>query len=139
MILIMPHDSENRQDAITHLTSRAEAYRSAGYFVNVLKAIPVNQSIEVTRASIQHGDIIFWETKEVMIMVSLIKQYEYKRNKVTGENLWIPVHGIGLAASNTCDSLEAVAVSLFFDKYIKADQAKHKEFKPRNYSNDWRR
>lgn len=124
----MPHDSENRQDAITHLTSRAEAYRAAGYFVNVLPAIPVKQSIEVTRASIQHNEIIFWENKEIMNMVSLIKQYEYKSNKVTGENLWIPVHGTGLAPSNTCDSLEAVAVSLFFDKYIKADQAKYKGF-----------
>ena len=138
IILIMPHDSENRQDAITHLTSRAEAYRAAGYFVNVLPAIPVKQSIEVTRASIQHNEIIFWENKEIMNMVSLIKQYEYKSNKVTGENLWIPVHGTGLAPSNTCDSLEAVAVSLFFDKYIKADQAKYKDFKPRDYSGDWR-
>ena len=74
-----------------------------------------------------------------MNMVSLIKQYEYKRNKVTGENLWIPAHGTGLAPSNTCDSLEAGAVSFFFDKYIKTEQNKYKDMKPRNYSNDWRR
>ena len=46
-----------------------------------MRAIPVKQSIEVTRASIQHNEIIFWENKEIMNMVSLIKQYEYKSNK----------------------------------------------------------
>ena len=139
MTLILPHDANKREDALTQLTSRAQLYRNAGYHVNVLRPIPVNNSIETTRASIQHGDIIFWETKEVMNMVGLVKQYEYRSNKVTGENLRIPIHGTGLAASNTCDSLEAVAVALFFDKYIKSEQSGYENFKPRNYSNDGRR
>ena len=138
MILIMPHDADKREDAITHLTSRAHAYRAEGYFVNVLKPVPVKNSIEVLRASIQHGDIIFWETKPVLNMVSLVKQYEYKSNKVTGENMLVPDHGKQLAPSNTCDSLEAIAVSAFYDKYIKTEQEDYKDMKPRDYSGDWR-
>lgn len=73
-----------------------------------------------------------------MNMVSLIKQYEYKSNKVTGENLWIPVHGTGLAPSNTCDSLEVLAVSLFYDKYIKSREDQYEDMLPRDYRGDWR-
>ena len=139
MTLILPHDGKNRQDAIEYVITREQAYRNAGFLVNTIGAVKVLESIEVLRASIQHLDIIFWETLEVRKMVDLIKQYEWKTNKVSGENLGVPEHGVKLSASNTCDSLEVIAVSLFYDKYIKASEELYKDFKPRNYSDDWRR
>ena len=136
--LILPHDGRNRQDAIEYITTREEGYRKEGFIVNILNPVAVKESIEVTRSALQHGDIVFWDNQIVRNMVELVKQYEWKIHKSTGENMFVPVHGVKLSASNTCDSLEAIAVSLFYDKYIKAYQEMYKDFKPRNYSDDWR-
>ena len=72
-------------------------------------------------------------------MVELVRQYEWKVNKVNGENMGIPEHGVKLSASNTCDSLEIISVSLFYDKYIKAYENQYRDMKARDYSGDWRR
>ena len=136
--LILPHDGKNRHDAIEYTITREQAYINAGFIVNTIRPVIVLESIEVTRSALQHLDIVFWETPEVRKMAELIKQYEWKINKASGENLGVPEHGIKLSASNTCDSLEVVAVSLFYDKYIKVNEELYKDFKPRNYSDDWR-
>ena len=137
--LILPHDGKNRQDAIEYTITREEAYRQAGFYVNTINAVKVLESIEVLRSALQHLDIVFWNTPEVRAMVELIKQYEWKVNKVNGENLGIPEHGVKLSASNTCDSLEIISVSLFYDKYIKAYENQYRDMKARDYSGDWRR
>ena len=136
--LILPHDAKNRQDAIEYTITREEAYRQAGFYVNTINAVKVLESIEVLRSALQHLDIVFWNTPEVRAMVELIKQYEWKVNKVNGENMGIPEHGVKLSASNTCDSLEIISVSLFYDKYIKAYENQYKDMKARDYSGDWR-
>ena len=136
--LILPHDGKNRQDAIQYVITREEAYRQAGFYVNTIRPIDVLESIEVTRAAIQHLDIVFWDIPQVRAMVEIIKQYEWKINKASGENTGRPEHGVKLSASNTCDSLEVIAVSLFFDKYIKSNEKKYEGMKARDYRNDWR-
>ena len=135
----MPHDAKNRHDAIQYTITREQAYRQAGFFVNTIRPVDVLESIEVTRSAIQHLDIVFWNIPQVKAMVELVKQYEWKINKASGENTGVPEHGVKLSASNTCDSLEVGAVSLFYDKYMKAEQSKYKDIKMRNYSNDGRR
>ena len=137
--LILPHDAKNRHDAIQYTITREQAYRQAGFFVNTIRPVGVLESIEVTRSAIQHLDIVFWNIPQVKAMVELVKQYEWKINKASGENTGVPEHGVKLSASNTCDSLEVGAVSLFYDKYMKAEQSKYKDIKMRNYSNDGRR
>lgn len=137
--LLLPHDAKNRHDAIQYTITREQAYRQAGFFVNTIRPVDVLESIEVTRSAIQHLDIVFWNIPQVKTMVELVKQYEWKINKASGENTGIPEHGVKLSASNTCDSLEVGAVSLFYDKYMKAEQSKYKDIKIRNYSNDGRR
>ena len=77
MTLILPHDGKNRHDAIEYTITREQAYRNAGFLVNTIGAVAVRESIEVLRASIQHLDIVFWETPEVRKLVDLIKQYEW--------------------------------------------------------------
>ena len=137
--LILPHDAKNRHDAIQYTITREQAYRQAGFFVNTIRPVDVLESIEVTRSAIQHLDIVFWNIPQVRAMVELVKQYEWKINKVSGENTGVPEHGVKLSASNTCDSLEVGAVSLFYDKYMKAEQSKYRDIKMRNYKDDWRR
>ena len=136
--LILPHDGKNRHDAMEYLITREEKYRSDGFYVNTIRPVNVLESIEVTRSAIQHLDIVFWDTPQVRGMVELIKQYEWKINKASGENTGKPEHGVKLSASNTCDSLEVLAVSMFYDKYIKSREGQYEDMKPRDYSGDWR-
>ena len=48
-----------------------------------------------------------------------MKAYEWKIDNSTGENLRVPVHGRGLAASNTCDAVEYFCMRMFLSSYNK--------------------
>lgn len=117
--IILPHDARNRQDAIDHLTSRREAYNKHFRDVKVLRAYEVNKTIEITRHSIEQHKIKFLDCAAVRDMVRLMKVYEWKIDNSTGENLRVPVHGRGLAASNTCDAVEYYCMRMFLEVYEK--------------------
>lgn len=117
--IILPHDARNRQDAIDHLTSRREAYNKHFRDVKVLRAYEVNKTIEITRHSIEQHKIKFLDCAAVRDMVRLMKAYEWKIDNSTGENLRVPVHGRGLAASNTCDAVEYYCMRMFLEVYEK--------------------
>ena len=117
--IILPHDARNRQDAIDHLTSRREAYNKHFRDVKVLRAYEVNKTIEITRHSIEQHKIKFLDCAAVRDMVRLMKVYEWKIDNSTGENLRVPVHGRGLAASNTCDAVEYYCMRMFLEIYEK--------------------
>lgn len=117
--IILPHDARNRQDAIDYLTSRREAYSKNFRDVRVLRAYEVNKTIEITRHSIEQHKIKFLDCRSVRDMVRLMKAYEWKIDNSTGENLRVPVHGRGLAASNTCDALEYFCMRMFSSDYNK--------------------
>ena len=118
VMLILPHDANNRIDYAKHLTSRRKMYAEAGFKLFVLKAHNVNKTIELTRYAIQQGKIKFLNNANVKDMIKLMKQYEYKEN-ADGENMLIPVHGRGMSASNTCDSLEYYCIYAFLQEYEK--------------------
>jgi len=122
--IILPHDARNRQDAIDYLTSRREAYNKHFKNVRVLRAYEVNKTIEITRHSIEQHKIKFLDCASVREMVRLMKAYEWKIDNSTGENLRVPIHGRGLAASNTCDAVEYYCMSMFLGEY----EEKMKEF-----------
>ena len=122
--IILPHDSRNRQDAIDYLTSRREAYNQYFKDVRVLRAYEVNKTIEITRHSIEQHKIKFLDCANVREMVKLMKMYEWKIDNSSGENLRVPVHGRGLAASNTCDAVEYFCMRMFLEEY----EEKMKEF-----------
>lgn len=122
--IILPHDARNRQDAIDYLTSRREAYNKHFRDVRVLRAYEVNKTIEITRHSIEQHKIKFLDCAAVRDMVRLMKAYEWKIDNSTGENLRVPIHGRGLAASNTCDAVEYYCMSMFLEEY----EEKMKEF-----------
>ena len=122
--IILPHDARNRQDAIDYLTSRREAYNQHFKDVRVLRAYEVNKTIEITRHSIEQHKIKFLDCATVRDMVRLMKAYEWKIDNSTGENLRVPVHGRGLAASNTCDAVEYYCMRMFLEEY----EEKMKEF-----------
>lgn len=122
--IILPHDARNRQDAIDYLTSRREAYNQHFKDVRVLRAYEVNKTIEITRHSIEQHKIKFLDCASVREMVRLMKAYEWKIDNSTGENLRVPIHGRGLAASNTCDAVEYYCMSMFLEEY----EEKMKEF-----------
>jgi len=115
--IILPHDARNRQDAIDYLTSRREAYNKHFRDVRVLRAYEVNKTIEITRHSIEQHKIKFLDCTSVREMVRLMKAYEWKIDNSTGENLRVPVHGRGLAASNTCDAVEYYCMRMFLSEY----------------------
>lgn len=115
--IILPHDARNRQDAIDYLTSRREAYNQYFKDVRVLRAYEVNKTIEITRHSIEQHKIKFLDCANVRDMVRLMKAYEWKTDNSTGENLRVPVHGRGLAASNTCDAVEYYCMRMFLENY----------------------
>ena len=117
--IILPHDARNRQDAIDYLTSRREAYNKHFRDVRVLRAYEVNKTIEITRHSIEQHKIKFLDCASVREMVRLMKAYEWKIDNSTGENLRVPVHGRGLAASNTCDAVEYFCMRMFLSSYNK--------------------
>nr|WP_241635634.1 hypothetical protein [Fusobacterium gastrosuis] len=121
VMLILPHDANNRIDYATHLTSRRKMYAEAGFKLFVLKAHSVNKTIELTRYAIQQGKIKFLNNTNVKDMVKLMKQYEYKEN-ADGENMLIPVHGKGMSASNTCDSLEYYCIYAFLEEYRRKEK-----------------
>ena len=122
--IILPHDARNRQDAIDYLTSRREAYNQYFKDVRVLRAYEVNKTIEITRHSIEQHKIKFLDCANVREMVKLMKMYEWKIDNSSGENLRVPVHGRGLAASNTCDAVEYFCMRMFLEEY----EEKMKEF-----------
>jgi hypothetical protein len=122
--IILPHDARNRQDAIDYLTSRREAYNQHFKDVRVLRAYEVNKTIEITRHSIEQHKIKFLDCAAVRDMVRLMKAYEWKIDNSTEENLRVPIHGRGLAASNTCDAVEYYCMSMFLEEY----EEKMKEF-----------
>ena len=122
--IILPHDARNRQDAIDYLTSRREAYNKHFKNVRVLRAYEVNKTIEITRHSIEQHKIKFLDCASVREMARLMKAYEWKIDSITGENLRGPIHGRGLAASNTCDAVEYYCMSMFLEEY----EEKMKEF-----------
>lgn len=122
--IILPHDARNRQDAIDYLTSRREAYNQHFKDVRVLRAYEVNKTIEITRHSIEKHKIKFLDCAAVRNMVRLMKAYEWKIDNSTEENLRVPIHGRGLAASNTCDAVEYYCMSMFLEEY----EEKMKEF-----------
>lgn len=115
--IILPHDARNRQDAIDYLTSRREAYNQHFKDVRVLRAYEVNKTIEITRHSIEQHKIKFLDCANVREMVRLMKAYEWKIDNSTGENLRVPIHGRGLAASNTCDAVEYFCMRMFSSDY----------------------
>lgn len=115
--IILPHDANNRQDAIDYLTSRKKAYTQHFQKVTVLNAYDVHKTIEVTKHSIEQHKLKFLKCENVEEMVRLMKKYEWKINKATSENLRVPVHGRGLAASNTCDSVEYFCMRTFLSDY----------------------
>lgn len=115
--IILPHDARNRQDAIDYLTSRREAYSKHFRDVRVLRAYEVNKTIEITRHSIEQHKIKFLDCVAVRDMVRLMKAYEWKIDNSTEENLRVPVHGRGLAASNTCDAVEYFCMRMFLENY----------------------
>lgn len=117
--IILPHDARNRQDAIDYLTSRREAYNKHFRNVRVLRAYEVNKTIEITRHSIEQHKIKFLDCTSVRDMVRLMKAYEWKIDNTTGENLRVPIHGRGLAASNTCDAIEYYCMRMFLEVYEK--------------------
>nr|DAQ34911.1 MAG TPA: Large subunit terminase [Caudoviricetes sp.] len=117
--IILPHDARNRQDAIDYLTSRREAYSKHFRDVRVLRAYEVNKTIEITRHSIEQHKIKFLDCTSVRDMVRLMKAYEWKIDNSTGENLRVPIHGRGLAASNTCDAIEYYCMRMFLEVYEK--------------------
>lgn len=117
--IILPHDARNRQDAIDYLTSRREAYNKHFKNVRVLRAYEVNKTIEITRHSIEQHKIKFLDCASVRDMVRLMKMYEWKIDNSTEENLRVPVHGRGLAASNTCDAVEYYCMRMFLEIYEK--------------------
>jgi len=116
--IILPHDGRNRHDAIETLVSREKAYKDAGFKVQVLSQVDVNEAIETTRAAIQHHELIFAKNNNIEEFISFLKEYEWKINKLTGENAGIPNHGINISASNSADSLEYMAITFFFKKKI---------------------
>nr|DAW45268.1 MAG TPA: Large subunit terminase [Caudoviricetes sp.] len=122
--IILPHDARNRQDAIDYLTSRREAYNKHFKNVRVLRAYEVNKTIEITRHSIEQHKIKFLDCAAVRDMARLMKAYEWKIDNSTRENLRVPIHGRGLAASNTCDAVEYYCMSMFLEEY----EEKMKEF-----------
>lgn len=128
--IILPHDAKNRHDAIDYLTSRKIAYSQHFQNVVVLSAYEVHKTIEITKHSIERHKIKFLDCENVRDMVWLMKKYEWKKDGKTGENLRKPVHGRGLAASNTCDSVEYYCMYAFLDEY---DEAMNSFI----YSGDW--
>lgn len=117
--IILPHDSANRQDAVTHLVSRFQAYRNEFKKVTKLKAQAVATTIEITRHSLEQHNLKLLDCENVRDMAHLMKKYEWKKDSKTGENLRKPVHGRGLAASNTCDSVEYYCLHKFLKEYKK--------------------
>lgn len=115
--IILPHDANNRQDAIDYLTSRKKAYTQHFERVKVLNAYDVHKTIEITKHSIEKHKLKFLNCENVRDMVNLMKKYEWKIDSVTGENLRKPVHGRGLAASNTCDAVEYFCMRTFLSDY----------------------
>ena len=85
----------------------------------MLRAYEVNKTIEITRHSIEQHKIKFLDCASVRDMVRLMKMYEWKIDNSTEENLRVPVHGRGLAASNTCDALEYFCMRMFVETYEK--------------------
>ena len=130
--IILPHDGRNRQDAIETLVSREKAYINAGFKVLVLSQVNVNEAIETTRSAIQHGNLIFAENENVNGFIEIVKEYEWKFNNITGDNLFIPRHSI---ASNSADSLEYLAITFFFKKKI--DKAAYTKEQIRNLGRDY--
>ncbi|MGL5715489.1 MAG: hypothetical protein ACRCX2_20890 [Paraclostridium sp.] len=119
--IVLPHDSRNRHDAITHLISRQQAYLNVfgGGRVFIVPAQDVNKTIEITKWCIEQGKISFLKNQSVDECVKLMKKYEWKIDSTTGENLRTPIHGRKLSASNTCDSVEYMCVRTFKDEYDK--------------------
>ena len=113
--IILPHDGRNRQDAIETLVSREQAYQKAGFKVHMLTQVDVNDAIELTRSSIQHNDVIFAKNTNIDNFIAILKEYEWKSNKLTGENLYIPHHN---TASNSADSLEYMVITFFYKAKI---------------------
>lgn len=113
--IILPHDGRNRHDAIETLVSREKAYRDAKFNVQVLSQVDVNDAIELTRSSIQHNDVIFAKNNNIDNFIAILKEYEWKSNKLTGENLFIPHHDV---SSNSADSLEYMVITFFYKKKI---------------------
>ena len=133
--IILPHDGRNRHDAIETLVSREKAYKDAGFKVQVLSQVVVNEAIETTRAAIQHHELIFAKNNNIEEFISFLKEYEWKINKLTGENTGIPNHGINISASNSADSLEYMAITFFFKKKI--DKAAYTKEQIRNLGRDY--
>lgn len=117
--IVLPHDSRNRQDAVTHLISRQQAYLNVfgGGRVFVVGAQDVNKTIEIAKWCIEQGKVQFLENESVTGCIKLMKKYEWRIDKTTGENLRTPVHGRGLSASNTCDSFEYFCVRSYKEEY----------------------
>lgn len=115
--IILPHDARNRVDNIDYLTSREKAYRQHFSNVKVLNAYSVNKTIEVTKHSIEQHKVKFLVCENIREMIKVMKKYEWKIDKTNNENLRIPVHGRGLAASNLCDAFEYFCMRMFSSDY----------------------
>lgn len=122
--IVLPHDANNRHDAITHLTSRRKAWVNLGYKTIIIPQQRVNKAIEICRHSIEQKKLKFLDIINVNEMVKLMKKYEWRIDSTTGENLRTPVHGRRLSASNTCDAVEYLCIHLFKDEY-ESNIAKH--------------
>lgn len=117
--IVLPHDSRNRHDAVSFLISREQAYTN--YFgygkIFVVPAQDVNKTIEITKWCIEQGKVKFFRNENVDSCIKLMKKYEWRIDKTTGENLRTPIHGRGLSASNTCDAFEYFCVFSYKDEY----------------------
>lgn len=117
--IVLPHDSRNRHDAITHLISRQQAYINSfgSGRIYIVPAQEVAKTIEITKWCIEQGKISFFKNQSVDECIKLMKKYEWKIDTTTGENLRIPIHGRKLSASNTCDAVEYFCVRTYKEEY----------------------
>lgn len=117
--LILPHDSQNNQDAGVFLVSRNAMYQNAGIRTVVLKPVSVIRTIELTRTMIINGRLRFADVPTVHNMMQIIKTYQWKTTP-SGDILGVPEHGTGYAGSNDADSLEYLVVAFFLDEFERA-------------------
>ena len=117
--IILPHDSVNRQDAITHIVSRFSEYLSIFPRTFKIQATDQLDMIQSTRKHLYDGMIEFADITEVKAdLISKVMGYSWKvTNGVIDTTK--PEHGIEWdAPSNIVDSLEyLVAYTLGMTKF----------------------
>lgn len=117
--IILPHDSVNRQDAITHIVSRFNEYAEVFPLTHRIQATNQLDMIQSTRKHLYDGMIEFADITEVRAdLISKIKGYSWKVTNGIIDTTKAE-HGIEWdAPSNIVDSLEyLVAYTLGMAKF----------------------